>query len=166
MENLLARASALASMAHYGQTITGTDTPYVAHAALVAGLVQAVTDDENMVAAAWLHDTLEDTEMTYQDLVDETNQNVADYVQALTDQSAEGNRKTRKTAERKRLSAEGAEVQTIKLADIVANLTSPGKLPLDFKRVYLEEKRALSFALTQGDERLRSQAQRLVWASV
>ena len=162
MQNLVNTARDLATQAHAGQLVKGTSLPYTTHLAQVAKLVQSVTDDQNMVAAAWLHDSLEDTDLEYDDLLQATNETVANYVLALTDQAADGNRATRKQAERDRLGNETAEVQTVKLADVVANLSSPGTLKPSFRTLYREEKRLLTAALQQGDQRLREQAERFL----
>ena len=42
--------------------------PYHVHLSAVAKLVSSVTDDESMIAAAWLHDTVEDTQATLEDI--------------------------------------------------------------------------------------------------
>ena len=65
---------------------------------------------------------------------------VAKYVLALTDQATEGNRAKRKLAERQRLSQEPWEVQTIKLADIISNLTYAETLKPSFRKIYIKEK--------------------------
>lgn len=58
-------AKAIATIAHRGQVDKG-DAPYIDHPRRVAGLIPAATETE--IAAAWLHDVLEDTDITREDL--------------------------------------------------------------------------------------------------
>lgn len=83
MNNLIARAEAYARKAHYEQ-VRDDGLPYIVHPALVASLIMQVTHDQEMIAAAWLHDTIEDTDTTYEDLVREFGQGVADLVNEVT----------------------------------------------------------------------------------
>ena len=144
MENIITLARDFAAMAHQGQTINGTDVPYIAHCAQVAGLVQADTSNgDEMIAAAWLHDVLEDTDITFEDIVNHTNRNVAKLVLSLTDQSPEGNRAERMAAERTRLGKVSLPAKVIKTADIISNLTYSSSLKPSFRKVYANEKREL-----------------------
>lgn len=61
---LIADAAAFAAQAHAGQVRKYTGEPYIRHPEAVAKLVQASGGDTAMVAAAWLHDTVEDTAVT------------------------------------------------------------------------------------------------------
>ncbi|MDX2458221.1 MAG: HD domain-containing protein, partial [Gammaproteobacteria bacterium] len=72
--------------------------PYHVHLSAVAKLVASVTDDTEMVAAAWLHDTVEDTQATLEDIEAEFGVPVAELVEELTDVSkpGDGNRVRRK----------------------------------------------------------------------
>ena len=56
-------AKELAIQAHYGQVRRYTGEPYVNHPIAVADLIASITDDEDMIIAALLHDTVEDTEI-------------------------------------------------------------------------------------------------------
>ena len=61
---LISRAAEFAARAHAGQTRRGSDAPYFTHVEAVARRVQELCDcgqaDPAMVAAAYLHDTMED----------------------------------------------------------------------------------------------------------
>jgi len=68
LAGLVDRAAAIARRAHQGQ-VDKAGQPYIGHPSRVAGLVRERLDgDEFAVAAAWLHDTLEDTPVTEHDL--------------------------------------------------------------------------------------------------
>jgi (p)ppGpp synthase/HD superfamily hydrolase len=58
--------------------------PYVEHCLRVASAVQQITDKENVIAAAYLHDTIEDTDTTYEELVEYFNKEVANLVMEVT----------------------------------------------------------------------------------
>ena len=162
MDNIVLKARDLAMKAHEGQTIKGSNIPYVVHCAQVAGIIQATIDSNIMIAAAWLHDAVEDTSLTLKDISEQTHEKVAEYVHKLTDQATEGNRTKRKLAERQRLGKECFAVQTIKLADIISNLTYAETLESSFRSIYIKEKRALITVLaTQGYLPLWRRAERL-----
>lgn len=65
IQTLVNRCAALATEAHAGQTRRDGVTPYIAHPQRVA---EAVADDPEAAAVAWLHDVLEDTSTTLDDL--------------------------------------------------------------------------------------------------
>lgn len=65
---LLDHAIIFATKAHSGTTRKGTNVPYIVHPIEAAAIVSSMTDDEEVIAAAVLHDVLEDTEATEDDL--------------------------------------------------------------------------------------------------
>ena len=66
---LLDTAIIFATKAHSGTTRKGTNVPYIVHPIEAAAIVSAMTDDEEVIAAAVLHDVLEDTEATEDELL-------------------------------------------------------------------------------------------------
>ena len=74
-------------------------------------------------AAAWLHDTVEDTPVTFQDIEKEFGAGVAQLVLDLTDVSkaSDGNRAVRKAIDRGHLAQAMPRAKTIKLADLIDN---------------------------------------------
>ena len=70
MSDLVDRARKYATEAHQriNQRRKYNNAPYDVHLSAVAKLVASVTDDEEMIAAAWLHDTVEDTRATLDDI--------------------------------------------------------------------------------------------------
>jgi (p)ppGpp synthase/HD superfamily hydrolase len=80
--DLVQRAMQLATHAHRDQKY-GTQ-PYVVHLADVVARVKTITQDPEVIAAAWLHDTIEDTQVTYGDVERQFGKNVADMVWAVT----------------------------------------------------------------------------------
>lgn len=80
------KAAMFAAQAHGTQLRDDEHTPFVTHPMLVARFITEATEgkDENLIAAAWLHDTIEDCDVTYEQLVREFNQDVADLVMEVT----------------------------------------------------------------------------------
>jgi len=159
-----ARIFATAAHAAVGQRRKYTNEHYIVHPAEVAGIVQSVEHTSEMLAAAWLHDVLEDTAVTYDVLYSEFGPNVANLVYWLTDvsKSADGNRARRKALDREHLSRAPAAAQTVKVADLISNTSTIVKYDPKFARVYLEEKTALLEVLTLADPILLKRARELV----
>lgn len=158
MTNIVERARVFATAAHaaVGQTRKYTGEPYVVHPIEVSELVASVNGTEAMVAAALLHDVLEDTEVTVDLLEEQFGSKVADLVLWLTDISRpkDGNRGARKALDRQHSAAAPAAAQTIKVADLISNTRSIIAHDPGFAKVYLEEKRLLLDVLTRADPTL------------
>jgi (p)ppGpp synthase/HD superfamily hydrolase len=118
----------------------------------------------DMVAAAWLHDVVEDTGCTFTDVHMAFGIDIATLVGWLTDVSRpeDGNRATRKAMDRAHTAEAPAEAQTIKLADLISNSRSIMQHDPEFAKVYLEEKRLLLEVLTKGDAGLHAEASKYV----
>lgn len=120
--NLIERAVAIAMKAHEGQTRADGVTPYVTHPIAVALNVARLDGvQEEHIAAALLHDVLEDTDVTEETLRAALSDSVVDLVVWLTNPS-KGSRRPREA--RKRMDREHAVrapiwAQRIKLADQV-----------------------------------------------
>jgi (p)ppGpp synthase/HD superfamily hydrolase len=80
----IARAKSFAVRKHAGQVDDDGRPYFEAHLAPVAKVLMCVTDDIEIVMAGYLHDTLEDTGTTYQELVDNFGTRVADLVNEVT----------------------------------------------------------------------------------
>jgi (p)ppGpp synthase/HD superfamily hydrolase len=162
MTNIVERARVFATAAHaaVGQTRKYTGEPYVVHPIEVSELVASVGGTEAMVAAALLHDVLEDTEVTVDVLEEQFGSEVADLVLWLTDVSKpeDGNRSTRKALDRQHSAAAPAAAQTIKVADLISNTRTIVEFDPGFARTYLEEKRLLLEVLTRANPALLDQA--------
>ena len=84
-DDLIQRALAFAVRAHGSQTRKGTRTPYVTHPVRVAASLISVGCDAATAAAAYLHDTLEDTKTTRAELLAEFGEEVAGLVSAASE---------------------------------------------------------------------------------
>lgn len=177
------RARAFAELAHarvanpdgsIGQKRKWTGDPYHTHVFEVADLV--ATADEStpaMVAAAYLHDTVDDTRrnppatrVTTELLARMFGEEVASYVGWLSEplDVAAYPRTQRIQMLTERLSQAPAPVQTIKCADISCNAPLIASLAPDFARVWLREKASQLDNLTKADPRLLEIARAAVQA--
>lgn len=89
---LLNRARQYAADAHAGQ-YRDDGKPFINHPITVARILLAAFPDaevdQNLIAAAYLHDTIEDTATTYEDLIREFDQDIADLVMEVTHEGDE-----------------------------------------------------------------------------
>jgi (p)ppGpp synthase/HD superfamily hydrolase len=160
-----ARVFATAAHAAAAQLRKYTNEPYIVHPTEVAGIIDNLEGaTAEMVAAAWLHDVVEDTGVTLEIIRAEFGDEVATIVGWLTDVSRpeQGNRSTRKAIDRAHTAMAPAEAQTIKLADLISNCTSIKEHDAEFAKVYFEEKRLLLEVLTKGDRELLAKAKAIV----
>ena len=162
--DMLAKAIQFAADAHHGQVRKYTGEPYVTHPLAVMKMVQEVPHTSEMLVAAVLHDVVEDTPFEIEDINREFGSLVSLYVDGLTDVSKpeDGNRRTRKAIDRDHTALQGAEVQTIKLADLIHNTYSIQKHDPSFYKVYKREKVELLNVLTKGDLTLMWRAQQQI----
>ena len=160
-----ARIFATAAHAAVAQLRKYTNEPYIVHPAEVFSIVSTVDGaTAEMLAAAWLHDVVEDTGVTIEVIKEMFGEEVAELVGWLTDVSRpeQGNRATRKAIDRAHTAMAPAEAQTIKLADLISNCTSIVEHDATFAKTYLEEKRLLLEVLTKGDRSLWERAHNIV----
>jgi (p)ppGpp synthase/HD superfamily hydrolase len=161
------RAIQFAVRAHAGQVRKYTSEPYVIHCLRVANIaVNQSTDVRGVIptCAAILHDTVEDTSVTVEDIREAFGGAVARIVDGLTDKStkADGNRKARKAIDNMRLSKVDWVTQSVKVADIIDNCRDILLHDPDFARVYLREKAETLDYLTLADKKLRDAAITLI----
>ena len=160
-----ARIFATAAHAAVDQRRKYTNEPYIVHPKQVADFVANCPGaTPEMIAAAWLHDVVEDTKVTNEDITREFGDKVGEYVGWVTDISRPeyGNRAFRKEMDRNHIAGAPGEAQTIKLADIISNCSSIMMHDPDFAEVYFEEKRLLLEVLTKGDSGLYNYANNIV----
>lgn len=159
-----ARRYATKAHADAGQRRKYTDEPYIVHPAAVVELVRSVCADEEILAAAWLHDTVEDTPSTVNDIHNFFGPRVASLVAMLTNPGDEAgqNRSARKKAHFRHTQQASPDAQTIKLADIIDNTRSITHFDPHFARVYLIEKRVQIGLLTAGNPALWQQAHQVI----
>ena len=121
--DLIAEAAAFAARAHRHQLRKDGQTPYVSHVFRVCLVVRQVfgVDDPRVLAAALLHDTIEDTPTDCDDLLERFGPDVAGWVAALT-KDMRLPHDERETAYTPVLAAAEWPVKVLKLADLYDNL--------------------------------------------
>jgi len=157
--DIIEKARVFATAAHgaAAQLRKYTNEPYIVHPAEVAHIIDTLEGGTTeMIAAAWLHDVVEDTGVTIETIRAEFGTEIAELVGWLTDVSRpeQGNRATRKAIDRAHTAMAPAEAQTVKLADLISNCRSIKEHDAAFAKVYFEEKRLLLEVLTKGDRTL------------
>lgn len=171
MSDLIDRAHAFAHRAHdsIGQVRKYSGEPYWKHTDRVAALAQAHGLPDEAIAAAHLHDTVEDVPgITRDTIAAEFGERVADLVMMQTAPSkpGDGNRAARKMIDRHHYASADADGQSVKLCDLIDNTEDIVAHDHGFARVYLREKAALLPLLTLGHPALRVQAQAALEAGV
>ena len=162
MDELETRALAFAKAAHESidQRRKYTGEPYIVHPMAVAEIVRSVPHTPEMLAAAYLHDVVEDTPVTLEAVVAEFGPVVGELVDWLTDVSKpeDGNRQVRKATDRQHMARATAEAKAIKLADLIDNTVTIKARDPQFWQVYRREKLALLEVLRDGDRTLWKKA--------
>ncbi len=147
----------LAKYWHRNQKRKYNFEPYIIHLAEVASLVSLVTNDSRVIAAAWLHDCLEDQpeQASAHEIAEVCGQVTAQWVVLLTDEPlSTGNRAKRKAMDNERLANSPAEVQNIKICNSISNAIDIKENDPDFWRVFRHEKQNLIGGLSKADPRL------------
>lgn len=163
MKTLADKALKFAREAHAGQVrkfpdAAGKDVPYITHPIRVATLLSKympadMADYSEAMAAAYMHDTIEDCQKTAQDIVAATGSaKASEFVQLLTDRPrGAASRKVRKAETVERMRTAPVAVKMVKAADVLDNLSDGlDKLPIKFLKVYVGEKRALLSGIKAG----------------
>lgn len=144
------KAAEFAEQAHLGQLYG--DKPYIHHIrAVVSVMTDAGIQDGDLLAAAFLHDVIEDTAIKLEQVSQEFGLRVAELVQAVTDEPGKNRAERKRKTYPKVLSVEGAK--TVKLADRLANvrscsITGNGSL----LKMYIGEHREFRAALYRDED--------------
>ena len=152
MSDLVYRAMQFAKARHGDQKRKYTDEPYWTHPVAVAGILEDLNAKDEVIAAAMLHDVLEDTPTSFEELDREFGHVVADLVMEVTNVSRfeDGNRAERKAKDKAHLAKSSFWGATIKLADLIDNTRTIVKHDPKFAVTYLQEKRELLRVLEHG----------------
>lgn len=131
--NLEEKAKALATKAHEGQIRKFTGESYISHPEMVSDFLKhyyGITIEQ--ICAGWLHDVLEDTSVTYDDIVNELNQDIADIVVNCTDTPGlKGNARRKAKLEFIKSLAIDNPARVVMLEDVHANMYSLVPLAAD-----------------------------------
>lgn len=184
-DSMIENALAMASIYHRDQKRKYTNEPYIEHPKLVSKIIvdyMISCDDIPLFAfdpmeyavirsAALLHDTIEDTNATYEELQKVFGKTVCDLVYWLTDDStpADGNRKFRKEKYLEKLLQSPYEAKCLKIADVLANIRNLAKVvpdkDLDFAMKYVSEKEQMINAFEKLKEQKKND-KRYYWYKI
>ena len=125
--DLLDRAIIFAVQAHHNTERRGKGFPYIVHPMEAVEIVATITPDQELLAAAALHDTVEDTDVTVEQLRELFGERIADLVHAESDQFTEGVSEEdswhdRKQAAIDRLAAAPRDAKIVAMGDKLSNM--------------------------------------------
>lgn len=125
--DLLDRAIVFAVKAHHNTERRGKGFPYIVHPMEAVEIVSTITSDQDLLAAAALHDTIEDTDVTVEDIRREFGDRIADLVHAESDRFTEGVSEEdswheRKQAAIERLAAAPHDAKIVAMGDKLSNM--------------------------------------------
>lgn len=163
---LVEKARQFASDAHgrLEQVRRYTNEDYIVHPQAVAERVAACLPDPEVLAAAWLHDVVEDTDVDLEEIRLLFGDEVALLVEQLTSGPHDPalDRAERKRIDRQQLAQADTRAKTIKLADIIDNTDTIAERDPEFAALYLPEKYAMLQVLKQGDPELFALARQII----
>ena len=178
-ENVLERIRQYADEAHGDQRRKYTPERYIVHPIRVMELCKEHEEDVHILAAALLHDVLEDTPVSEEELYHFLEENMGktsakktlDYVVELTDVYTKEdyphlNRRQRKEKEHKRLQKVSPQAQSIKYADITDNCIEIVRYDTAFAPLFLRECQHALDGLHKGNQALRKRAVEIVSAGL
>ena len=152
----ISKALLFAIEKHSGQTRDDSKTPFISHPIAVCELLREnMIADTDTICAAYLHDTVEDTDATMEDISREFGKKITDLVFELTnDKSMPKPERDEKMVKYFSKASHGAKL--IKLADRYHNLCSLNDTPWDIskKKTYVEESKKLLESLHGTHENL------------
>jgi (p)ppGpp synthase/HD superfamily hydrolase len=171
MQLVLQHILDFAATAHEGQQRKYTPEPFIAHPVRVMEMVRFYNDDICVLAAALLHDVLEDTEVSKAEMkhfllthlkpahADRTLKLVIELTDVyIKDDYPQWNRRKRRSKEAERISKNSADAQTIKYADIIDNCINVSSHDADFAAVFLKECKNLLQYIKKGNKQLYDKA--------
>jgi len=147
-----------AASAHNGQTVPGTDLPYITHitgvCAELMAVVTAKDDGDLIIQCGALHDTIEDTKTTYEELEQEFGKAIAEGVQSLS-KNPELHKSLRMEDSLSRIVKQPHEIWMVKMADRIINLNPPPESwTAQKRRNYLNESMIIYEALKEANVKL------------
>jgi len=125
--DLLDRAIVFAVKAHHNTERRGKGFPYIVHPMEAVEIVATITPDQELLAAAALHDTIEDTDVTVEQIREAFGERIAELVHAESDQFTEGVSEEdswhdRKQAAINRLAAAPYDAKIVAMGDKLSNM--------------------------------------------
>ncbi len=162
-------ASELHSGQKYGGARKGENPDYLRHIGSVTfEILYAIETDKEInsdlaVKCAILHDTLEDTEITYTEIKNKFGEEVADGVLALTKNKKLKNKREMITDSLNRIKQQPKEIWAVKMADRISNLYEPPYYWTNEKKLnYIQEAKLIYNELKSGNKYLAERLQKKI----
>jgi (p)ppGpp synthase/HD superfamily hydrolase len=153
--SIIVDALEFAEKAHSGQTRMYSGEPYILHPAQVANLVRQYTSNDEVIAAAYLHDVLEDCGVTEEEIRIRFGDNITKICLELVNRSVSPEYKSLRRSERKAIDREkiatiSPDAQLIKTCDRLDNVLDLFDAPDKYQKLYAEETLLLVDVLTKA----------------
>ncbi|MFQ3621670.1 MAG: HD domain-containing protein [Spirochaetales bacterium] len=160
-----------AAAAHEGQFVPGKTYSYVVHLVDVcmesmrAAILEEIDDPNLVMQCSLLHDTLEETAVTYEILLDRFGRDVAEGVRAISKKPDYQHTKKNLEEYIKGIAAQKREVRIVKLADRIVNLREPpAHWDMEKRKEYLEESRFILKGLKKTSPLLEARLNDKIYA--
>lgn len=156
---LIEKARIFAQEKHKTQKRKTTKKPYFTHLEeVVQILIETEKKDKDFyltnetISAAYLHDTIDGTETSLQEIEAFFGEKVTNLVYEVSNKGVltDGNRMQRKAIDHFYITKASIAAKNIKLADLISNLQFTGSLSKEFRKIYVQESRQLLVALSTG----------------
>lgn len=147
---------------HFGQKRKFSDTPYIRHPEVVACITATYTEDKEMLQAALLHDTVEDTDATLDEIESLFGERVRDLVDELTNDAEQIKSIGKKVYMLYKFNSISSDALLIKLVDRLHNvigLVGDDDIPDGFTQWYIKE---TQYVLDNLDRELTKQQEELI----
>lgn len=163
----LALAFCMAGHQACGQKRKFSGVEYYTHPVEVSKLVALYGGSDDMICAALMHDLIEDTQIQIETIRDTFGVNVARMILGLTKVSKpeDGDRATRKAMDLVHTAQQCDDTKTIKLCDIIDNLSDIYEADPFWAKQYLLEKELLIEVLKGGDQQAWETANQMIRAA-
>lgn len=139
------KAYEFAKMKHFGQIRRFTELEYFTHPKYVARIVEQLTKNEKLIIVALLHDTVEDTKTSFEEIGSEFGWDISDLVKELTNIKFEIKSQGKVEYMKHKMKSMSSDALTVKLADRYHNVLflEGDNVPIDFIKKYYKETKAI-----------------------
>jgi (p)ppGpp synthase/HD superfamily hydrolase len=161
-EDTISRAFDLAQEKHFYQYRKFSNEPYFTHPSRVADIVARFTKDKDVIAAAYLHDTLEDTKTSYEELDAIFGKKITSLVQELTSVKKDLVKIGKPQYLLNKMQKMSSDALLIKSADRLDNVSDFRKASEKFRKKYIEE----TYYIIKNLKRSLSSSQKQIFSEI
>jgi (p)ppGpp synthase/HD superfamily hydrolase len=147
--SLFEKACAFATRKHAGQQRKYSPVDYIMHPIAVAKILEELGCAEHLLSAALLHDTVEDTSTTLEEIERHFGQTIAELVREPTSDKKQVQKVGKTEYLIEKLNQMSSDALTIKLADRLHNIMDLGNADLEFRRYYISHTLSLLKSLNR-----------------